>query len=73
MVTVSRCVQLRRWQQHMEEQLKGHQLEELLRLQEEHLRLLGVMNESQICTKGKKEKALERWKISFFLFHEIHT
>ncbi|KAM6978584.1 LOW QUALITY PROTEIN: centrosomal P4.1-associated protein-like [Tautogolabrus adspersus] len=44
--------QLRKWQQHMQEQLKAHQLEELLRLQEEQQRLLGVMNGSQDCTEG---------------------
>uniref|UniRef100_UPI0037E81251 centromere protein J n=1 Tax=Semicossyphus pulcher TaxID=241346 RepID=UPI0037E81251 len=42
--------QLRKWQQHMQEQLKAHQLEELLRLQEEQQRLLGMMNGSQDCT-----------------------
>ncbi|XP_034417296.1 centromere protein J-like isoform X2 [Cyclopterus lumpus] len=39
-------VQLRKWQQHMQEQLKAHQLEELLRLQEEQQKLLGMMNGS---------------------------
>ncbi|XP_041662160.1 centromere protein J [Cheilinus undulatus] len=43
--------QLRKWQQHMQEQLKAHQLEELLRLQEEQQRLLGMMNGSQDCTE----------------------
>uniref|UniRef100_A0A3Q1F8G8 Centromere protein J n=1 Tax=Acanthochromis polyacanthus TaxID=80966 RepID=A0A3Q1F8G8_9TELE len=42
--------QLRKWQQHMQEQLKAHQLEELLHLQEEQQRLLGIMNGSQHCT-----------------------
>ncbi|XP_023145604.2 centromere protein J isoform X1 [Amphiprion ocellaris] len=41
--------QLRKWQQHMQEQLKAHQLEELLHLQEEQQRLLGIMNGSQHC------------------------
>lgn len=50
-------VQLRQWQQHMQEQLKSHQLEELLRLQEEQQRLLGMMNGSQDCTGGKKKKS----------------
>ncbi|XP_037542657.1 centromere protein J [Nematolebias whitei] len=49
--------QLRKWQQHMHEQLKGHQLEEQLHLQEEHLRLLGIMNGSQICTKESSESS----------------
>ncbi|KAM9347788.1 centrosomal P4.1-associated protein [Symphorus nematophorus] len=40
---------LRKWQKHMQEQLKAHQLEELLRLQEEQQRLLGMMNGSQEC------------------------
>ncbi|KAK9537210.1 hypothetical protein VZT92_004845 [Zoarces viviparus] len=43
--------QLRKWQQHMQEQLKAHQLEELLHLQEEQQRLLGMMNGSQHCTR----------------------
>ncbi|XP_047458052.1 centromere protein J [Mugil cephalus] len=42
--------QLRKWQQHMQEQLKAHQLEELLRLQEEQQKLLGAVNGSQLCT-----------------------
>ncbi|KAI3356056.1 hypothetical protein L3Q82_017325 [Scortum barcoo] len=42
--------QLRKWQQQMQEQLKAHQLEELLRLQEEQQKLLGMMNGSQDCT-----------------------
>ncbi|XP_070694180.1 centromere protein J [Pempheris klunzingeri] len=42
--------QLRKWQQHMQEQLKAHQLEELLHLQEEQMMLLGMMNGSQDCT-----------------------
>ncbi|XP_045910595.1 centromere protein J isoform X2 [Micropterus dolomieu] len=42
--------QLRKWQQHMQEQLKAHQLEELLRLQKEQQRLLGRMNGSEDCT-----------------------
>ncbi|XP_044072782.1 centromere protein J isoform X2 [Siniperca chuatsi] len=44
--------QLRKWQQHMQEQLKAHQLEELVRLQEEQQRLLGMMNGSEDCTGG---------------------
>ncbi|XP_042349949.1 centromere protein J isoform X2 [Plectropomus leopardus] len=44
--------QLRKWQQHMQEQLKAHQLEELLRLQQEQQRLLGMMNGSQNCTEA---------------------
>ena len=51
------CVfsQLRKWQQHMQEQLKAHQLEELLRLQEEQQRLLGMMNGSEHCEGGRKD------------------
>ncbi|XP_034002083.1 centromere protein J isoform X2 [Trematomus bernacchii] len=41
--------QLRKWQQQMQEQLKANQLGELLRLQEEQQRLLGMMNGSQHC------------------------
>ncbi|TMS06707.1 Centromere protein J [Larimichthys crocea] len=47
---VIKLEQLRKWQQHMQEQLKAHQLEELLRLQEEQQRLLGMMNGSQDST-----------------------
>nr|XP_057938983.1 centromere protein J isoform X3 [Doryrhamphus excisus] len=43
--------ELRRWQQHMQEQLKADQLGELLRLQEEQQRLLGMMNTSHLCTE----------------------
>nr|XP_019956297.1 PREDICTED: centromere protein J isoform X2 [Paralichthys olivaceus] len=42
-----RLEQLRKWQQHMQEELKAHQLEELLRLQAEQQRLLGMMNGSE--------------------------
>lgn len=48
------CVQLKQWQQHMQEQLKAHQLEELLQLQEEQQRLLGMMNPSPQCRRGKR-------------------
>ncbi|KAM7380102.1 hypothetical protein PAMP_003419 [Pampus punctatissimus] len=44
--------QLRKWQQNMQEQLKAHQLEELLRLQEEQQKLLGMMNGSQHYIEG---------------------
>ncbi|XP_058476061.1 centromere protein J isoform X2 [Solea solea] len=47
--------QLRKWQQHMQEQLKAHQLEELLLLQEEQQRLLGMMNGSEDCTADDSE------------------
>ncbi|KAK2840141.1 hypothetical protein Q5P01_013881 [Channa striata] len=47
--------QLRQWQQHMQEQLKAHQLEELLCLQDEQKRLLGMMNASQHCTGDHTE------------------
>ncbi|XP_069011136.1 centromere protein J [Embiotoca jacksoni] len=56
--------QLRKWQQHMQEQLKSHQLEELLRLQEEQQRLLGIMNGSQHCTGDYAENSVmsdEEW------------
>ncbi|KAM9805020.1 centrosomal P4.1-associated protein [Neosynchiropus ocellatus] len=36
--------QLKKWQQHMQTQLKAQQLEELLLLQKEQQRLLGIMN-----------------------------
>ncbi|XP_059198690.1 centromere protein J [Centropristis striata] len=50
--------QLRKWQQHMQEQLKAHQLEELLRLQEEQQRLLGMMNGSQHCAEDDTESSV---------------
>ncbi|XP_038158581.1 centromere protein J isoform X2 [Cyprinodon tularosa] len=43
--------ELRKWQQQMHEQLKAQQLEELLCLQEEQQKLLGIVNVSQICTE----------------------
>ncbi|XP_070832047.1 centromere protein J [Chaetodon trifascialis] len=49
--------QLRKWQQHMQEQLKAHQLEELLRLQEEQQRLLGMITGSQDCTGDHTESS----------------
>ncbi|XP_076603780.1 centrosomal P4.1-associated protein isoform X2 [Chaetodon auriga] len=49
--------QLRKWQQHMQEQLKAHQLEELLRLQEEQQRLLGKITVSQDCTRDHTESS----------------
>ncbi|XP_071211033.1 centromere protein J-like isoform X2 [Salvelinus alpinus] len=39
--------QLRQWQQHMQEQLKAHQREELVHLQEEQKRLLGMVHVAQ--------------------------
>uniref|UniRef100_A0A3B4Z1W9 Centromere protein J n=1 Tax=Stegastes partitus TaxID=144197 RepID=A0A3B4Z1W9_9TELE len=54
---VNGLVYLRKWQQHMQEQLKAHQLEELLRLQEEQQRLLGIMNGSQHCVGDEAEAA----------------
>lgn len=47
MGTVCAVLQLRQWQQHMQEQLKAHQLEELVRLQEEQQRLLGMVHVAQ--------------------------
>ncbi|KAI4806018.1 hypothetical protein KUCAC02_010610 [Chaenocephalus aceratus] len=47
--------QLRIWQQQMQEQLKANQLGELLRLQEEQQRLLGMMNGSQHCAGDDTE------------------
>ncbi|KAL6100379.1 cenpj [Pungitius sinensis] len=46
MPVMMKLEQLRKWQQHMQEQLKAHQLEELLHLQGEQQRLLGMMNGS---------------------------
>lgn len=48
--------QLRKWQQHMQEQLKAHQLEELLRLEEEQQRLLAMMN-----THNAEEMSEAEW------------
>ncbi|XP_043987760.1 centromere protein J isoform X1 [Gambusia affinis] len=47
--------ELKKWQQHMHEQLKAHQLEELLCLQEQQHRLLGVGDVPRICTEGAIE------------------
>lgn len=47
MGTVCAVLQLRQWQQHMQEQLKAHQLEELVSLQEEQQRLLGMAHVAQ--------------------------
>ncbi|XP_033965257.1 centromere protein J isoform X2 [Pseudochaenichthys georgianus] len=47
--------QLRIWQQQMQERLKANQLGELLRLQEEQQRLLGMMNGSQHCAGDDTE------------------
>ncbi|XP_039673787.1 centromere protein J isoform X2 [Perca fluviatilis] len=49
--------QLRKWQQHMQEQLKANQLEELLRLQQEQQRLLGMMNGPQQCAGDDTESS----------------
>ncbi|XP_062416293.1 centromere protein J isoform X2 [Pungitius pungitius] len=51
MPVMMKLEQLRKWQQHMQEQLKAHQLEELLHLQGEQQRLLGMMNGSQHGTE----------------------
>nr|XP_020474581.1 centromere protein J isoform X2 [Monopterus albus] len=48
--------QMKKWQQHMQEQLKAHQLEELLCLQEEQQRLLGMMTGSLHCTGGEQDQ-----------------
>ncbi|XP_078118605.1 centrosomal P4.1-associated protein isoform X2 [Sander vitreus] len=50
--------QLRKWQQHMQEQLKANQLEELLRLQQEQQRLLGMMNGPQQCAGDDTESSV---------------
>ncbi|CAN9497656.1 unnamed protein product [Ophioblennius macclurei] len=50
--------QLRKWQQHMQEQLKAHQLEELLRLQEEQQqRLIPNGNRSQTLKEEPAESS----------------
>lgn len=43
----------------MQEQLKAHQLEELLRLQEEQQRLLGMMNGSEHCAGGSDDESVD--------------
>ncbi|KAK0152637.1 Centromere protein J [Merluccius polli] len=45
-------VLLRRLQHDMQQQLRAHQLEELLQLQEEQQRILGVMSGPQSCGTG---------------------
>ncbi|KAM6934576.1 centrosomal P4.1-associated protein [Xenentodon cancila] len=52
---------LRKWQQHMQEQLKAHQLEELLQLQEEQQRLLGIVNGSKLCNGESTESSGVEW------------
>nr|XP_040057957.1 centromere protein J isoform X2 [Gasterosteus aculeatus aculeatus] len=52
MPVMMKLEQLRKWQQHMQEQLKAHQLEELLHLQAEQQRLLGMTNGLQHGTEG---------------------
>ncbi|KAG7240405.1 hypothetical protein INR49_026976, partial [Caranx melampygus] len=56
--------ELRKWQQHMQEQLKAHQLEELLQLQEEQQRLLGKMTESQQHMGDHSEMSGADWESS---------
>ncbi|XP_028292005.1 centromere protein J [Gouania willdenowi] len=75
---IMKLEQLRKWQKHMQEQLKANQLEELLRLQEEQQRLLGIMNESQHCKKGQaKSTAMSEAKLAddslrgCFIYSEI--
>ncbi|XP_076730774.1 centrosomal P4.1-associated protein isoform X2 [Maylandia zebra] len=53
--------QLKKWQQHMQEQLKAHQLEELLHLQEEQQKLLGTLNGSEHCTGESSEMSGPEW------------
>lgn len=59
-------LQLKKWQQHMHEQLKAHQLEELLCLQEQQHRLLGVGVVPRICTEGQEKKLLKLLLMGFF-------
>lgn len=47
-------VQLRKWQQEMQKQLQAHQLEELLCLQEEQQRLLGIVNDPRHLLGGEE-------------------
>ncbi|KAK2905756.1 centromere protein J [Channa argus] len=54
--------QLRQWQQHMHEQLKAHQLEEMLSLQDEQKRLLGMMNTSQHCSEESRSLPGAEWE-----------
>ncbi|CAL8240465.1 unnamed protein product [Merluccius merluccius] len=46
---IMKLEQLRRLQHDMQQQLRAHQLEELLQLQEEQQRILGVMSGPQSC------------------------
>ncbi|XP_028249262.1 centromere protein J [Parambassis ranga] len=52
--------QLRKWQQQMQEQLKAQQLEELLKLQEDQQRLLGIVTKSQHSI-GDAESSGAEW------------
>ncbi|XP_014863477.1 PREDICTED: centromere protein J isoform X1 [Poecilia mexicana] len=54
--------ELKKWQHHMHEQLKAHQLEELLCLQEQQHRLLGLGDEPQICTEENPGLPGAQWR-----------
>ncbi|XP_014326981.1 centromere protein J isoform X1 [Xiphophorus maculatus] len=54
--------ELKKWQQHMHEQLKAHQLEELLCLQEQQHRLLGAGDVPQICTEENPGLPGAQWR-----------
>ncbi|CAL8267298.1 unnamed protein product [Lota lota] len=49
---IMKLEQLRQWQHDMQEQLRAHQLEELVQLQEEQQKILGVMNGPQYFGTG---------------------
>ncbi|XP_026151060.1 centromere protein J isoform X2 [Mastacembelus armatus] len=55
--------QLRKWQQHMQEQLKAHQLEELLCLQDEQQTLLEMMKGSQHCREDSSGAEWEQTSV----------
>ncbi|XP_011487737.1 centromere protein J isoform X3 [Oryzias latipes] len=53
--------QLRKWQQEMQKQLEAHQLEELLCLQEEQQRLLGIGNDPHRLLGESTELSEPEW------------
>ncbi|XP_054888408.1 centromere protein J isoform X2 [Poeciliopsis prolifica] len=54
--------ELRKWQQHMHEQLKAHQLEELLCLEEQQHRVLGIGDAPRICTEENPGLPGAQWR-----------
>lgn len=64
--------QLRQWQQHMQEQLKAHQLEELVSLQEEQQRLLGMVHVAQQDGAGNEKHTRTHCVIAVLLLSRLY-